>query len=66
MKTIAINGSPRKNWNTAKILMAALVEAKSVEAETELFPRTARFHERDIRRRVLSKDRHFLHGCCRL
>ena len=24
MKTIAINGSPRKNWNTAALLNAAL------------------------------------------
>ncbi|MDR0651866.1 MAG: GIY-YIG nuclease family protein [Synergistaceae bacterium] len=36
MKAIAINGSPRKNWNTAKILAATLDGAKSAGAETEL------------------------------
>jgi multimeric flavodoxin WrbA len=36
LKAIAINGSPRKNWNTAKILLAALDGAESAGAETEL------------------------------
>ncbi len=36
MKVIAINGSPRKQWNTAQILIAALDEAKKQGAETEL------------------------------
>jgi len=36
MKVIAINGSPRKNKNTATMLEHALVGAKSVGAETEL------------------------------
>ena len=36
MKVIAINGSPRKNWNTAIMLQSALEGAKSGGAETEL------------------------------
>lgn len=36
MKTIAINGSPRKKWNTAQLLEQALRGAASVGAETEL------------------------------
>lgn len=36
MKIIAINGSPRKNWNTATLLKKALEGAASQEAETEL------------------------------
>ena len=36
MKIIAINGSPRKNWNTAALLKRALEGAASVGAETEL------------------------------
>ena len=36
MKVIAINGSPRKNWNTHKLLNAALEGAKSMGAETEI------------------------------
>lgn len=36
MKTIAINGSPRKNWNTAALLNAALEGAREAGAETEL------------------------------
>ncbi|GHV45011.1 flavodoxin [Synergistales bacterium] len=36
MKAIAINGSPRKNWNTGKILQSALEGARSVGAEGEL------------------------------
>jgi multimeric flavodoxin WrbA len=36
MKVIAINGSPRKNWNTAMLLAKALEGAKSQGAETEL------------------------------
>jgi len=35
MKVIAINGSPRKNWNTAQLLESALEGAKSVGAETQ-------------------------------
>lgn len=34
-KVMAINGSPRKNWNTAKLLQSALKGAESVGAETE-------------------------------
>lgn len=37
MKAIAINGSPRKTWNTATLLNKALEGAKSVGAETECF-----------------------------
>lgn len=33
---IAINGSPRKTWNTAMLLEKALEGAKSADAETEL------------------------------
>ena len=36
MKVIAINASPRKQWNTAEILTAALEEAKRQGADTEL------------------------------
>ena len=36
MKVIAINGSPRKNWNTAKLLENALEGAKNKGADTEL------------------------------
>ncbi|MDR2171755.1 MAG: flavodoxin family protein [Planctomycetaceae bacterium] len=37
MKIIAINGSPRKNWNTATLLQKALDGADSQNAETEMF-----------------------------
>ena len=36
MKVIAFNGSPRKEWNTAKLLEKALEGADSQGAETEL------------------------------
>lgn len=36
MKIIAINGSPRKNFNTAKILESVCKGAKSAGAETEI------------------------------
>ena len=36
MKAIAINGSPRKNWNTATLLKKALDGAASAGAEIEL------------------------------
>ena len=36
MKILAINGSPRKKWNTASLLEKALEGAASVGAETEL------------------------------
>ena len=36
MKIIAINGSPRKKWNTAMLLKSALEGAESQGAETEL------------------------------
>lgn len=36
MKLIAINGSPRKEWNTAMLLKSALEGAASQGAETEL------------------------------
>ena len=36
MKVIAINGSPRKNWNTDTLLKKALDGAASVGAETEM------------------------------
>ena len=35
MKTIIINASPRKNWNTAQLLKETLKGAKSVGADTE-------------------------------
>ena len=35
MKVIAVNGSPRKNWNTATLLHKALDGAQSVGADTE-------------------------------
>ena len=36
MKAIAINGSPRKGWNTDRLLKEALRGAESVGAETKL------------------------------
>jgi multimeric flavodoxin WrbA len=36
MKVIAINGGPRKNWNTATLLKSALDGAAAQGAETEL------------------------------
>lgn len=36
MKVIALNGSPRKKWNTARLLEKALEGAASQGAETEL------------------------------
>lgn len=36
MKVIAVNGSPRKKWNTATLLEKALEGAKSEGAETEI------------------------------
>lgn len=36
MKLFAINGSPRKDWNTATLIKSALEGAASVGAETEL------------------------------
>ena len=36
MKLIAINGSPRKNWNTATLLKHAMKGAESEGAKTEL------------------------------
>jgi multimeric flavodoxin WrbA len=36
MKAIAVNGSPRKTWNTSTLLQKALDGAKSAGADTEL------------------------------
>ncbi|WP_088187039.1 flavodoxin family protein [Desulfosporosinus sp. FKA] len=36
MKVIAVNGSPRKTWNTATLLHKALEGAESVGAQTEI------------------------------
>lgn len=36
MKVILLNGSPRKNWNTHKLLMEAERGAKEMGAETEM------------------------------
>lgn len=36
MKVIAINGSPRKNWNTARLLQRGLRGAEAAGAETEI------------------------------
>lgn len=36
MKVLAINGSPRKNWNTAALIDSALKGAAQAGAETEL------------------------------
>lgn len=35
MKTIVLNASPRKNWNTAQLLKSAMAGAESTGAETE-------------------------------
>lgn len=37
MKVIAVNGSPRKEWNTATLLQHALDGAAGVGAETKMF-----------------------------
>src|SRR5665647_2434162 len=37
MKIMAVNGSPRKTWNTATLLKKALKGAASQGAETEFF-----------------------------
>ena len=37
MKIIAVNGSPRKNWNTGTLLQKALDGAASQGAKTEIF-----------------------------
>ena len=36
MKVIAINGSPRRNWNTASLLQESLWGAASIGAETKM------------------------------
>lgn len=36
MKAIAINGSPRKKWNTAQLLEKSLEGAATLEADTEI------------------------------
>ncbi len=36
MKCLAINGSPRKKWNTATLLKKALAGTESAGAESEL------------------------------
>jgi multimeric flavodoxin WrbA len=36
MKLLALNGSPRKGWNTEQLLQKAMDGAKSMGAETEL------------------------------
>ena len=35
MKTIVLNASPRKNWNTAQLLKSAMEGAASTGAETK-------------------------------
>ena len=35
MKTIILNASPRKNWNTAQLLKSATKGAESAGAEVE-------------------------------
>ena len=35
MKTIVLNASPRKNWNTAQLLESAMAGAESTGAEVE-------------------------------
>jgi multimeric flavodoxin WrbA len=37
MKVVFINGSPRKNWNTHKLLMNAMKGAEDAGAETEFY-----------------------------
>lgn len=37
MKAIAVNGSPRKNWNTGTLLKKALEGAQSEGADTEIY-----------------------------
>ncbi len=37
MKAIAVNGSPRKEWNTSQLLREAVRGAESVGAETKLY-----------------------------
>jgi multimeric flavodoxin WrbA len=37
MKVVAVNGSPRKTWNTAKMLESALSGCRDAGAETKLY-----------------------------
>ena len=37
MKLIAINGSPRKSWNTGTLLKKTIEGAQAAGAKTELF-----------------------------
>jgi multimeric flavodoxin WrbA len=37
MKVVGINGSPRKNWNTAQMLESALAGSRDAGAETKLY-----------------------------
>ena len=37
MKAIAVNGSPRRKWNTAQMLEKALEGAASAGCETKLY-----------------------------
>ncbi len=36
MKVIAVNSSPRKQWNTARLLKKAIEDAAAAGAETKL------------------------------
>ena len=45
MKTIVLNGSPRKNWNTALMLKEAQKGAESVGAETEYIDLSGRHYQ---------------------
>ena len=49
MKTIILNGSPRKNWNTALMLKEAQKGAESVGAETEYIDRRGNRVHRPLR-----------------
>lgn len=48
MKVIAVNGGPRKNWNTATLLQNALDGAKSTGAQTEVINLLPHNNESDL------------------
>ncbi|HWQ42110.1 MAG TPA: flavodoxin family protein [Desulfosporosinus sp.] len=65
MKLIAINGSPRKTWNTATLLNKALDGAASQGAETELI----NLYELNFKGCIscfACKRKHGVHGKCAL
>ena len=57
MKIIGINGSPRKEWNTAELIKKALEGAISEGAETELIHLYEFSSTKDVKVDSLAKQR---------